>query len=160
MSRKKINKIFLKKKSIAKYLDKATHIVKEYVDFFSEYYSNHLIEHYDNIKEGPQIMRIISKHQWSEVKQTHNINFFLNLNDKEIISQFPGANLSYIANYCEIPIETIRRKLNIFQKKGWLLKKNKKYFVSSLWIHKHIPVAFYEIDKIINTAERIKKYIK
>ena len=127
MDRKKINKDFFKKKSIAKYLDKATHIVKEYVNFFSEYYSNHLIDHYDNIKEGPQIMRIISKHQWSEVKQTHNINFFLNLNDKEIISQFPGANLSYIANYCGIPIETIRRKLNIFQKKGWLLKKNKNY---------------------------------
>lgn len=153
---------FLEDTKNFKYHSNGTKILKEYTILHSDIY-NREIEHYEGVAYAPHILRAIARLQWSDLDpkeaKDKSIYFYLRLKDEDILKRFRGATLTQIHNFTQIPIETIRRKVNTMIKKGWLMKKGKEIIQTRKWLHYHVPVAVMETDRMLEAANKISNLI-
>lgn len=141
-----------------KYHAQGAKILREYTKLHSNFYNTEF-EHYDGIAYAPHLLRAIAVLQWSSIEYDPNMDrsiyFYLRLTDEMILQKFNGATLTQIHNFTNIPIETVRRKVNIMINKGWLMKKGKGILQTRKWLHYHIPKAIDETDQMIKAVNNI-----
>jgi len=159
---RKYNLEFLKNIKSFKYQPYGKEILKEYTLLFRDIY-NHEISHHEGIAYAPHILRAVASLQWSSKEFTksneQSINFYLKLTDKQILKNFKGGTLTEIHHLTGIPIETLRRKIDLMIKKGWLMKKDKQILQTHQWLIYHVPMAIAETDRVIEAATKISKLL-
>lgn len=158
--RKKRNQIdlqYLDSLSSLKFHANGAKILKLYTKFFANFYVNDL-EHYEGIVHAPIILRAIAKRQWQNVNE-NQLSFYLKQTKADIIKNALGSNLKYIQVETSLPLETIRRKVNLMINKGWLFKNGFLIYQSDYWLKKHVPQAIATSNDMIEFVESISNLL-
>jgi hypothetical protein len=158
--RKKRNQIdlqYLDSISNLKFHKNGAKILRLYTKFFSNFYAEDL-EHYEGIVHAPIILRTIAKRQWQNINE-NKLSFYLKQTKADIIKNGLGSNLNYIQIETSLPLETIRRKVNLMINKGWLFKNGFLIYQTDYWLKKHIPQAIATSNDMIEFVESISKLL-